>query len=199
DQDVDMKDANFGTKHRPIDLNAGSAEESLEPSTQSEEVKMVEVEEKSQAEPRKPMKLIEHVETFAGSGMRFKASFSRPDYARCTLDALKSMAGRRGVEYDKSSRTKQPIIDALKAGDKKSFDFLELPAEMRNMIYEELLVDDGLVYLGFDRLPVESEKTLRSRKNFSILLACKQIYDEAKGIGAQALPLTVVFQVIARK
>jgi len=109
------------------------------------------------------------------------------------------MAGRRGVEYDKSSRTKQPIIDALKAGDKKSFDFLGLPAEMRNMIYEELLVDDGLVNLGFDRLPVKSEKTLRSRKNFSILLACKQVYDEAKGIGAQALPLTVVFQVIARK
>jgi len=145
------------------------------------------------------MKLIKHEKTFTGSGIKFKASTLRPHYARCKLEALKSMAARRGVKHDKFSRAKQSLIDALKAADEEPFDFLGLPAEVRDMIYTELLIDDSLVNLGFDRLPVKSEKTLRSRKDFSILDACKQLKAEGEHILAESLHLTVVFQVIARK
>jgi len=65
DQDVEMKDANFGTKHKPIDLDAGSAEKSLESSTQSKEVKMVEIEQKPQAEPRKRKSIVDCLKIWA--------------------------------------------------------------------------------------------------------------------------------------
>lgn len=70
------------------------------------------------------------------------------DYHRCSRKELKKFARDRGIDVPKTStdrherqRAKRDLIAALEEADSNpSFRFLDLPPELRNMVYRELLV-----------------------------------------------------------
>jgi hypothetical protein len=63
------------------------------------------------------------------------------------------------------------MIRALREADRNTtFQFLDLPPELRNLVYAELLT-----------LPEEAQHSGTSRYHPSILATCKQVHDEADG------------------
>ena len=86
-------------------------------------------------------------------------------------------------------RSRQQMIDALRNADLNStFPFLDLPPELRNMIFGQVLEGDGV---GFEVRYGE----LRDRVNapFAILASCKQVYHEAHTLAYEkfSFPLLV--------
>ena len=99
------------------------------------------------------------------------------NYYRCSKDELETFARDRGIHVSnvgqrRPQNRRRNIIDALnKADENPSFRFLDLPPELRNMVYRELLV--------FKQSPIKR----RSPKcHPQILCASKEVNREATGI-----------------
>ncbi|SMY24685.1 unnamed protein product [Zymoseptoria tritici ST99CH_1A5] len=83
-------------------------------------------------------------------GRRSAKSTSQMNYDRCSLKELTKFAADRGLNVNPSSAAKngkhasplkRDYVEALQQADScRTFRFLDLPPEMKNLIYEELLV-----------------------------------------------------------
>ncbi|CZT14702.1 uncharacterized protein RCC_12200 [Ramularia collo-cygni] len=99
------------------------------------------------------------------------ASYGRLDYDTCKSEDLKAFVQQRGLvdPFPPGLTLKSTYIRILDAADRAyRFRFLDLPPEMRNLVYDELLL-------------------LRPYGEFngchtSILSTCREIYDDASAI-----------------
>lgn len=91
------------------------------------------------------------------------------DYDRCTVAELKRFTQDRGLPFPRIPFKVEYIKILAKADREATFRFMDLPAEMRNEVYEYLLV-----------LPGGNPDC--NNCDTSILQTCKEIYDEAKSI-----------------
>ncbi|SMR54403.1 unnamed protein product [Zymoseptoria tritici ST99CH_3D1] len=83
-------------------------------------------------------------------GRRSAKSTSQMNYDRCSLKELTKFAADRGLNVNPSSAAKngkhasplkRDYVEALQQADScRTFRFLDLPPEMKNLIYKELLV-----------------------------------------------------------
>ncbi|KAF1996853.1 hypothetical protein P154DRAFT_565784, partial [Amniculicola lignicola CBS 123094] len=96
-------------------------------------------------------------------------------------DALKR-AKRKRAHQTKYSAHETNLHDGAQDGEEEEeeadmFEFLELPAELRLLVYRELLVTDGPIlvhYLG----PRKANKQLQKRTFPEIMRTCKLCFEE---------------------
>ncbi|KAK3673730.1 hypothetical protein LTR78_006283 [Recurvomyces mirabilis] len=68
--------------------------------------------------------------------MAQKATCGRMDYSRCTMKELIHFADDRGIDWDDAESMKDIVALLMAADDVRSFHcFLDLPPELRNIIY----------------------------------------------------------------
>lgn len=91
------------------------------------------------------------------------------DYDRCAIAELKTFTLERGLASPSLPFKAEYIKILVKADRDATFRFMDLPAEMRNEIYEYLLIFPG-------------GEPGRNSCHTSILRTCKEIYGEAKSI-----------------
>jgi len=117
----------------------------------------------------------------------------RPVYRRCNLGGLREIAKRRGIQLQ--SHLKIPgLIKLLRDRDgQETFDFMGLPAEIRNMVYQMVLVYPQPGSVNLEDLPLL--RPMRSGGGKAILRTCRQIYQEAAGVIIAEIPVTCAFQL----
>ena len=101
------------------------------------------------------------------------------DYAKCTLEELRGFMAARGIKFKKGQVA---CVAALQSADRDiTFRFQDLPGELRNRIYFELLTlrdaDSGATSSTPDP---ELRKQIRCHPQ--ILAACSSIRNEASSI-----------------
>ena len=107
-----------------------------------------------------------------------------PAYSKWSFVDLKRSIHDRGITTKVRDR-KQMIRELRKADRAAIFRFFDLPAEMRNQVYQYVLEVDGSARID--------TSTRRIEKWTSILATCKLAYDEASGLlyGNYHFPLRV--------
>jgi len=117
----------------------------------------------------------------------------RPTYGLCGTEDLKALAKCRGIAMPEQS-TRIQYIEALKnRDDTETFEFMELPAEIRNMIYERIIVNPATEEIHLHRLPLSAPPKVK--RDLSILRVCRQIYQEASGVMIATHGLICAFQM----
>lgn len=70
---------------------------------------------------------------------------------------------------------------------------MELPAEIRNMVYEMIVVNPATEEIDTHRLPLSAPSKVK--RDLFILRVCRQIYQEASGVMTATHGLTCAFQM----
>ena len=115
------------------------------------------------------------------------------NYDHYELDDLKRFVSGRRLEVDMMGRpsTRRSYTRALRKADRrqKTFRFFDLPAELRNVIYAELLI-----------LRPSSRNQDRGYCWPNLLASCHQIFQEASGILYTDNPVQITFSLsVARR
>lgn len=92
------------------------------------------------------------------------------DYSTCTNEELDHFLFNRGIRVEGKPDKQQLVAQLTEADAKATFRFLDLFPEMRNMVYEVLLVS------------YREEPSAPFGCHPEILATCKQIHSEASGI-----------------
>lgn len=113
---------------------------------------------------------------------------TKPDfalaYSECTDTELQTFIQARGLHI--AWTTRRNVISSLRAADHNAtFRFLDLPPELRNVLYIDTLT-----------LHKKDGKTLKKYcQGAAILSTCKQIYNEAKDVLYADSEITITLQV----
>lgn len=104
------------------------------------------------------------------------------DYDRCTIAELRKFTLERGLASPSLPFKAEYIKILVKADRDATFRFMDLPAEMRNEIYEYLLILPG-------------GEPVRNNCHTSILRTCKEIYGEARSILYEGNTVKCAFRI----
>jgi len=123
----------------------------------------------------------EHPPHLTGKTSQSSKNFSRLDYASCTVEELRRFQLDRHVQVDVQA-SRAALEGALVDQDAQdTSDFYRHPAELRHVVYEELLVDKRDLSLR-ESGQCMSQARYETRCHPQILAASRQTFKEAASI-----------------
>ena len=104
------------------------------------------------------------------------------DYRTCTIEELQAFIRTRGIQHSGQAKTRTAIIKFLERADEDAtFRFQDMPPEMRNQVYNELLVLPEAGPPEYSPLG-EPVRTRSQGCHPQIISTCRGIRDEASSI-----------------